>query len=79
VGPGRFEIVTPAVSILAEPAVAVVDRVAARRGVREIPAAYVSHLYAPEAQRLAARHPSVRASRVTPTRRISPPCRRCGC
>ena len=55
-GPERFEIVTPAVSILAEPTVAVVDRVAARRGVREVAEAYVSHLYAPEAQRLAARH-----------------------
>jgi sulfate transport system substrate-binding protein len=55
-GPGRFEIVTPAVSILAEPAVTVVDRVAERRGVRAVAEAYVIHLYAPEAQRLAARH-----------------------
>lgn len=54
--PGRFEIVTPSISILAEPPVAVVDRVVERRGSRRLANAYLEFLYTPEAQELAARH-----------------------
>lgn len=54
--PGRFEIVVPAVSVLAEPPVAVVDRVVDKRGTRELATAYLEHLYSPEGQEIAARH-----------------------
>lgn len=55
-GAASLEIVTPPVSILAEPAVALVDRVADRRGTRAVAEAYLRHLYSPDGQRLAARH-----------------------
>ena len=51
-----LEIVTPPLSILAEPPVAVVDRNVDRRGTRALAEAYLRHLYAPEAQALAAKH-----------------------
>ena len=53
---GRFEIVVPSVSILAEPPVALVDRVAARRRTKEAAQAYLDYLYTPEAQEIEARH-----------------------
>ena len=46
----------PAVSILAEPPVAVVDRVVERHGTRAVAAAYLEFLYTPEGQEIAARH-----------------------
>jgi sulfate/thiosulfate-binding protein len=55
-GPDRFEIVVPSTSILAEPSVAVVDKVVDRRGTRELAQAYLQFLYAPEGQELAAKH-----------------------
>jgi len=55
-GPDAVEIVTPSVSILAEPPVAVVDGVVQRRGTREIARAYLDFLYTEEGQRLAAKH-----------------------
>ncbi|MEI7899235.1 MAG: sulfate ABC transporter substrate-binding protein [bacterium] len=55
-GKDNLEIVVPPVSILAEPAVAVVDKVVDRRGSRAVAEAYLQHLYSPEGQRLAARH-----------------------
>ena len=55
-GAGRFEIVVPSVSILAEPPVAVVDKVAGARGTRAAARAYLEFLYTPEAQDIAARH-----------------------
>ncbi|MCB1009716.1 MAG: sulfate ABC transporter substrate-binding protein [Acidobacteria bacterium] len=55
-GSGRFEIVLPSVSILAEPPVAVVDRVVDRRGTREVAEAYLRHLYSREGQEIVARH-----------------------
>jgi len=55
-GLNRFEIVAPSLSILAEPAVAVVDRVADRKGTRALATAYLKHLYSPEGQRVAAEH-----------------------
>ena len=53
---GRIEIVTPSISILAEPSVAVVDEVVDRRSTREAARAYVEYLYSSEAQEIAARH-----------------------
>ncbi|HZW09360.1 MAG TPA: sulfate ABC transporter substrate-binding protein [Phycisphaerales bacterium] len=55
-GPDKFEIVVPSVSILAEPPVTVVDRVVDKRGTRELAQAYLGYLYSPEGQRLAAKH-----------------------
>ena len=53
---GKFEIVVPSVSILAEPPVAVVDKVALRRGTTEVARAYLEYLYSPAAQEIVARH-----------------------
>jgi sulfate transport system substrate-binding protein len=55
-GPDRFEIVLPSVSILAEPPVAVVDKVADKHGVRAVAQAYLDYLYSDEGQRIAGRH-----------------------
>ncbi|KAB2964179.1 MAG: sulfate ABC transporter substrate-binding protein [Thermoanaerobaculia bacterium] len=55
-GAGRFEIVLPSESILAEPSVAVVDAVTRRHGTRELAQAYLEYLYGPEGQALAAKH-----------------------
>jgi sulfate transport system substrate-binding protein len=54
--PGKFEIVTPSVSILAEPPVAVVDKVVDKRGTRALAEAYLKYLYTPEAQEIIARN-----------------------
>jgi sulfate transport system substrate-binding protein len=51
-GPEKFEIVTPPQSILAEPPVAVVDKVADKRGTRAVAQAYLEYLYSPEGQDL---------------------------
>jgi len=56
IGRGRFEIVMPSVSILAEPPVAVIDRNAERNGTRELAQAYLEHLYSPAGQEIVARH-----------------------
>jgi sulfate transport system substrate-binding protein len=53
--PGQLETVTPPVSILAEPPVAVVDRVVDRRGTRAIADAYLQYIYSPEGQEIAAK------------------------
>lgn len=55
-GQGRFEIVAPSVSILAEPPVAWVDRVVSRRGTSEVAREYLKYLYSPEGQEIAAKH-----------------------
>lgn len=55
-GGGKFEIITPSLSILAEPPVAVVDKVAAKKGTRALAAAYLNFLYTEEAQELIAHH-----------------------
>jgi sulfate transport system substrate-binding protein len=55
-GSDRFDIVVPPTSLLAEPAVSVVDRVVDRRGTRKVAEAYLAYLYAPEGQRIAGRH-----------------------
>lgn len=51
--PDEYEIVTPSVSILAQPSVAVVDSVAKERGTQEVAKEYLQYLYTDEAQRLA--------------------------
>ncbi len=55
-GRGNFEIVRPSLSILAEPPVAVVDGVVAKRGTRPIAEAYLRYLYSPAGQEIIARH-----------------------
>jgi sulfate/thiosulfate-binding protein len=55
-GPGKLEVVVPPRSILAEPPVAVVDRVVDRRGTRAVAEAYLQFLYSDAAQEIAARH-----------------------
>jgi sulfate/thiosulfate-binding protein len=55
-GVGKFEIVIPSVSILAEPSVAVVDKVVLRRGTRTVAEEYLEFLYTPEGQEIAARN-----------------------
>jgi sulfate/thiosulfate-binding protein len=52
----RFEIVTPSVSIVAEPAVSVVDGVADLNGDRDVAIAYTEYLYTPQAQDIVARN-----------------------
>ena len=51
--PNDYEIVTPSLSILAQPSVAVVDEVVDRRKTREVATEYLNYLYSEEAQRLA--------------------------
>lgn len=55
-GPDKFEIVVPSVSILAEPPVTVVDANVKRRGTEEVSKAYLDLLYSKEGQQLAAKH-----------------------
>jgi sulfate transport system substrate-binding protein len=55
-GAGKFEIVRPSLSILAEPPVAVVDEVVDKRGTRAVAEAYLRFLYTPEGQELGAKH-----------------------
>jgi sulfate transport system substrate-binding protein len=54
--PGQYEIITPSLSILAEPPVALVDKVVDRKGTREAAQAYLEFLYTPEAQDIIGRH-----------------------
>lgn len=56
VGKDQFEIITPSVSILAEPTVSVVDKVVDKRGTREVADAYLKYLYSPEGQTIAAKN-----------------------
>ncbi|MFZ6872078.1 sulfate ABC transporter substrate-binding protein [Undibacterium sp. Di27W] len=55
-GPDKVEIVAPSTSILAEPSVAVVDKVADRRGTRKVAEAYLNYLYTDEGQDTIAKH-----------------------
>src|SRR5262249_31687744 len=55
-GPDKFDIVTPGISILAEPPVAVVDKNAARHGTAKVAEAYLNFLYSAEGQELAAQN-----------------------
>jgi sulfate transport system substrate-binding protein len=56
IGGDKLEIVVPSVSVLAEPPVAVVERVALRHGTREVARAYLDYLYSQEGQDIIARH-----------------------
>ncbi|MGH7939643.1 MAG: sulfate ABC transporter substrate-binding protein, partial [Limisphaerales bacterium] len=53
-GPGQFQIITPSLSILAEPTVAVVGKVARHHGVLNVARAYLAYLYSDAGQELAA-------------------------
>jgi sulfate/thiosulfate-binding protein len=53
---GKVEIVTPSLSILAEPPIAVVDKVVAKKGTKAVAEAYLQFLYTPEGQEIAARN-----------------------
>ena len=55
-GPDKFEIVVPSATILAEPPVAVVEKVAQRHGTQKVAQAYLEYLYSPEAQELGAKY-----------------------
>jgi len=54
--PDQFEIVTPPLSILAEPPVAVVDKVVDKRGTREVATEYLNYLYSDEGQDIVGKH-----------------------
>src|SRR5471032_1920063 len=55
-GPDKVQIVTPSISILAEPPVAVVDKVVDKRGTRKVAEAYLNFLYTDAAQELIAKN-----------------------
>ncbi len=55
-GAGKFDIVVPRLSVLAEPPVAVVDAFAAKHGTTAVATAYLNFLYTPEGQEIIARH-----------------------
>jgi sulfate/thiosulfate-binding protein len=55
-GPDKFDIVVPSVSILAEPSVSVVDKVVDKKGTRDVAEAYLKYLYTPEGQEIAAKN-----------------------
>jgi sulfate transport system substrate-binding protein len=55
-GPDKFDIVTPPESILAEPPVTVIDKVADRHGTRKVAEEYLKYLYSDEGQKIAAKH-----------------------
>lgn len=55
-GAGKFDIVVPSLSILAEPPVTVVDKVVDRKGSRAVATAYLEYLYSPVGQEIAAKH-----------------------
>ena len=55
-GPEKFDIVVPSMSILAEPPVTVIDKNADKHGTREVAEAYLEYLYSSLGQRLAAKH-----------------------
>jgi len=55
-GADKFELVTPSISILAEPPVAWVDKVVKRHGTEEVTKAYLNFLYSPEGQEIGAKN-----------------------
>ena len=55
-GADKFEIVSPPLSILAEPSVALVDKIVDKRGSRKVAEAYLNYLYSPQGQEIAARN-----------------------
>jgi sulfate/thiosulfate-binding protein len=55
-GANKFEIIMPSVSILAEPPVAVIDKVADARGTKAVAQEYLTYLYSPEGQKIIAKN-----------------------
>ncbi len=55
-GRDKVEMVIPSISILAEPTVALVDKLVDKHGTREVANAYLKYLYSPEGQAIAAKH-----------------------
>ncbi|MHB1035633.1 MAG: sulfate ABC transporter substrate-binding protein [Pirellulales bacterium] len=55
-GPDKFDIVAPSLSILAEPPVTLVDKVVDKKGTRKVAEAYLTYLYSPEGQEIVAKH-----------------------
>ncbi len=55
-GPDKFDIIVPSLSILAEPPITVVDRNVDKRGTRKVAEAYLQYLYSPEGQEIAAKN-----------------------
>jgi sulfate/thiosulfate-binding protein len=55
-GPDKFEIITPSISILAEPPVSVVDKNVDKKGTRKVAEAYLEYLYSPEGQDIAGKN-----------------------
>jgi len=55
-GPDKVDVVVPSLSILAEPPVAVVDKVVDKKGTRAVAQAYLDYLYTAEGQEIAAKH-----------------------
>ena len=55
-GPDKFQVVVPSLSILAEPPVALVDKVVDRKVTRDVATAYLQYLYTPQGQDIAAQH-----------------------
>jgi len=55
-GAGQFELIAPSISILAEPPVTVVDKVAQKRGTEAAAKAYLAYLYSETGQEIVARH-----------------------
>lgn len=54
--PGKFEIITPSLSILAEPPVAIVEKNVEKNGTQHLARGYLNFLYSPRGQDIAARH-----------------------
>jgi len=55
-GDERFEIIRPSLSILAEPPVALIDKIVDKRGTREVAQAYLEYLYSEQAQHIIAKN-----------------------
>jgi sulfate/thiosulfate transport system substrate-binding protein len=55
-GPDKFEIVIPSLSILAEPPVTIIDKTVDKRGTRAVAQAYLEYLYSEEGQEIAAKN-----------------------
>ena len=55
-GPDKFEILAPSLSILAEPPVAIIDKVVDKKGTRKVAQAYLEYLYTEEGQEIAAKN-----------------------
>jgi len=55
-GPDRFDVIAPSLSILAEPPVSIVDKVVDKHGTRAVAEEYLRYLYSKEGQEIAAKH-----------------------